>query len=120
MVELEARPPVGGAKQSLNRTGQVDEEVAHEEEPEERQRRSGPRDEPGLRRVHLHGEDGSHGVDGSHEDADLADQDGEQQPPGGLAVGLALTEDLRQAEADEETVDEGQNTGADTEPSGRV
>lgn len=43
MVELETRPPVGGSKQRLNRTGQVDKEVAHEEEPEQRQtgRRSG-------------------------------------------------------------------------------
>lgn len=43
VVELEARPPVGGAKQRLNSTGQVHEEVAHEEEPEQWQRRNSQR-----------------------------------------------------------------------------
>ena len=33
VVEAEARPPVGGAQQRLDGTGQVHKEVAHEEEP---------------------------------------------------------------------------------------
>lgn len=35
MIELEARSPVGGAEQSLNSTGQIDEQIAHEEKPEQ-------------------------------------------------------------------------------------
>lgn len=35
VVELETRSPVGGTEQSLNSTGQVDKQVAHEEEPEQ-------------------------------------------------------------------------------------
>lgn len=113
MVEPEARPPVGGMKQSLNSTGQVNKEVAHEEEPEQRQRQRRswlefPSRLPVLLRTHAHGQDGSHGIDGSDEDADLTDHNCEQQPPGGLTVGLPLTEDLRQPDAEEETADEGQ------------
>lgn len=58
--------------------------------------------------IHVHGEDGSHGIHRSDEDADLTDPHGEQQPPGGLTVGLALTEDLGQPEADGDSADEGQ------------
>lgn len=50
--------------------------------------------------THIHGEDGSHGINRSNEDSNLTDSNGEQQPPGGLTVGLPLTEDLRQPEAD--------------------
>lgn len=123
VVELEARPPVGGTKQRLNSTGQVDKQVAHEEEPEQWQthRRSGLGGEPGggpgqgpggerqalLWTIHIHGEDGSHGIHRSDEDADLTDPHGEQQPPGGLPVGLPLTEDLGQPEADGDSADEG-------------
>lgn len=35
VVELKTRSPVGGAEQSLNGTGQVDKQIAHEEEPEQ-------------------------------------------------------------------------------------
>lgn len=34
VIELETRSPVGGTEQSLNSTGQVDKEIAHEEKPE--------------------------------------------------------------------------------------
>lgn len=42
MIELEARSPVGGTEQSLNSTGEVNKQIAHEEKPEQthRQRRS--------------------------------------------------------------------------------
>lgn len=101
VVELEARPPVGGAKQSLDSAGQVDKEVTHEEEPGERQDREGhgcgrSLEVPVLLSIHIHGEYGSHSVHRSDEDADLADRHREQQPPGGLTVGLPLAKDLRQ------------------------
>lgn len=50
---------------------------------------------PVLLRTHVHGEDGSHSVHRGDEDADLTDPHCEQQPPGGLAVGLPLAKDLR-------------------------
>lgn len=34
VIELKARSPIGGAEQSLNGTGQVDKQIAHEEKPE--------------------------------------------------------------------------------------
>lgn len=34
VIELKARSPIGGAEQSLNSTGQVDKQIAHEEKPE--------------------------------------------------------------------------------------
>lgn len=36
VVELKARPPVWRPQQSLQGTGQIDEHVAHQEEPKER------------------------------------------------------------------------------------
>lgn len=51
--------------------------------------------------IHIHGEDGGHGINRSYKDSNLTDSNCEQQPPGGLTVGLPLTEDLRQAEPDE-------------------
>lgn len=33
VIELEARSPVRGAEQSLNSTGQVNKQIAHEEKP---------------------------------------------------------------------------------------
>lgn len=41
VIELEARPPVGGTEQSLNSTGQVNKQIAHEEKPEQKHRRKG-------------------------------------------------------------------------------
>lgn len=35
VVVFEARPPVGRPQEGLQRTGQVDEQVTHEEEPDE-------------------------------------------------------------------------------------
>lgn len=52
--------------------------------------------------IHIHGEDGGHGINRSYKDSNLTDSNGEQQPPGGLTVGLPLTEDLRQSEPDED------------------
>lgn len=34
VIELKARSPIGGAEQSLDSTGQVDKQIAHEEKPE--------------------------------------------------------------------------------------
>lgn len=75
--------------------------------------------------IHIHGEDGSHGIHRSNEDSNLTDSNCEQQPPGGLTVGLPLTEDLRQPEPDGADLTEGQTledlqspgTLADTELS---
>lgn len=51
-----------------------------------------------LKSFHIHGEDGGHGVNRSYKDSNLTDPNCEQQPPGGLPVGLPLAEDLRQPE----------------------
>lgn len=52
---------------------------------------------------HIHGEDGGHGIDRSNKDSNLTDSNCEQQPPGGLTVGLPLTKDLRQPENEGQT-----------------
>lgn len=40
VIELEARSPVGGSEQSLNSTGQVDKQIAHEEKSEQKRGRT--------------------------------------------------------------------------------
>lgn len=44
---------------------------------------------------HGHGEDGGHCVQGGDEDSNLADGRRQQQSPGGLTVGLAMSKDLK-------------------------
>ncbi len=39
VIELEARSPVGGAKQSLDSAGKVNKQIAHEEKPEQAHRK---------------------------------------------------------------------------------
>lgn len=38
MIELEARSPVGGSQESLDGAGEVNEQIAHEEKPEQTHR----------------------------------------------------------------------------------
>lgn len=105
MIELEARSPVGGSQESLDSTGEVNEQVAHEEKPEQTHRQEKgkikKREECQRQldlffgaRKHKHGEDGGHRIDRSDEDSYLADPDSQQERPRGLAVRLSMTEDL--------------------------
>lgn len=91
MVELEARPPVGGSQQSLQGTGQVNKHVAHQEEPTQTEIRTQSEQLYLLPRhnhlhsvfrrsrvyirhvVVLHGEDGGNSVQRGDDDADLTD-----------------------------------------------
>lgn len=121
MVELEAGSPVGGSQQRLQSAGQVDEHVAHQEEPaghrgtdtlhSDGDASTTPAPPPPLRccccccsleeEQHgkscesSHGEDWGHGVQRGDEDAALADAGRQQEGPGGLSVGFAVAEDLR-------------------------
>lgn len=47
---------------------------------------------------HVHGEDGGHGIQRSDEDSYLTDPNCQQQSPGGLAISLPMTKDLRKTE----------------------
>lgn len=115
MIELEARSPVGGSQESLDGTGEVNEQVAHEEKPEQTHRQEKGNMKKGEECQkqfnlfvslfvfgvwkHKHGEDGGHRIERSDEDSYLADPHGQQERPRGLTVRLSVTEDLRQSES---------------------